>query len=307
MKAADDRVSVVIPTRNNLAELRLCIASLQSQDHLPTVVLVCVDGSTDATLDWLAEEASTSTVPLIALTHPGNAHRGRAATRNLALSVIRDGHVWYVDSDMRLAVDALRRHLTLVTAQAAVSVGAVNYANAASEEWAGYLNTRGRHRWPDGAELPFTQFTTANSLVRAAEVLELRGFDESFDGYGGEDLEFAFRLQSVAGRSFINNRRAAATTVESKTLDQALRQFQSYGATNIRLMEGLHPEMPRTFELDRLGSKRVRDRLFVASLNPLTDRVADVAIRVAPTRVRHAATSYRVIRAVWQGYQGSSD
>ena len=167
-------VSVVVPTHDNLDELARCLASLQAQDHAPVRILVCVDGSTDGTLEYFAAMADSS--PAIhALTHPGNAHRGRAATRNLALDLLHDEYVWFVDSDMVLAPDALTRHLSLVEDRAYTSQGLVVYANADEAPWAGYLNTRGRHRRPDGAAIPFTQFSTANALVRTTYVQRLAG------------------------------------------------------------------------------------------------------------------------------------
>jgi hypothetical protein len=142
--------------------------------------------------------------------------------------------------------------------------------------------------------------------VRADDVLALGGFDERFDGYGGEDLEFAFRLQEHSGGPFINNKQAVASTIEAKTMEAALVQFESYGATNIHLMEQLHPTMPRTFELQRMNSRSVRDRVFAGSMNPVTDRLADAGIRFGTRRLRHHAINYKVIRAVWRGYIAGS-
>lgn len=297
-------VDVVIPTRNNLSTLRGCIASLSIQTHRPDRIVVCVDGSTDGTLEYLLSTADGPTAIQV-LTHPSNTHRGRAATRNLALGVLADGYTWFVDSDMVLDRDALVRHLEVVEASPCTSVGAVTYMNAGEAPWAGYLATRGRHRWPDGATLPFTQFTTANALVRSDHIRALGGFDERFVGYGGEDIDFAYRLQQLTGEPFINNRRAVARTVETKSPRDALSRLGGYGATNLHLLEELHPNMPRTFELQRLDSRRLKDRVFVAAVNPRIERLIDRALPVAPRRLRDRLLNYQVIAAVWRGYRSS--
>lgn len=299
-------VSAVVPTRDNLDELKRCIASLLAQDHALGRIIVCVDGSTDGTLEYLEEAAAPPRVPIHVRTHPGNTHRGRAATRNLAHDLIHGPYVWFVDSDMVLNPDALTRHLEIAEASACVSVGTVVYSNAAEAIWAGYLETRGRHRWPHGAVLPFTQFATANVLVRSEYVRRLGGFDERFEGYGGEDLDFAFRLQRLAGEPFVNNRRAIATTVEAKTIEQAMDQFEQYGAGNLHLLEELHPEIPRTFELQRLQSTRLLDRAFVASINPKVEHLVDALIRVTPRGHRNHLLNYKVVAAVWRGYRAST-
>ena len=304
MSADDANVYVVVPTRNNLAEVERCVESLNAQSRPPTRILVCVDGSTDGTIEATQRRSDASSVPISTLTHEGNAHRGRSATRNLALAELAEpGYAWFVDSDMMLVNDALDRHLETVCTRASTSVGSVIYDNADAAIWAGYLNGRGRHRYQDGAELPFTQFTTANSLVDASDLIAIGGFDERFGGYGGEDLDLAIRLQEYSGKPFLNSPGAAAHTVEDKTISQALEQFRSYGANNIPLLERLHPNVPRTFELERMHSRKAKDRVFSASMNRVTDVVADALVRTGPQALRNQALNYKVVRAVWAGYQ----
>jgi glycosyltransferase involved in cell wall biosynthesis len=295
-------VAAVVPSHDNLDELKACLASLLTQTRQPTLVLVCVDGSRDGTLEHLAS-LPDGTMVIRALTHPANAHRGRSATRNLALGALGDGYTWFVDSDMVLNQDALERHLEVASSRACVSVGAVDYANADDAPWAAYLATRGRHRFPDGAVLPFTQFTTANSLVRSEHVRALGGFDERFVGYGGEDVDFAYRLQRSSGEPFINNRLAIARTVEQKSTSDAIAQLEGYGATNLHLLEETHPDMPPTFELQRLGSRRLVDRAFVASVNPMVGRLVDLVLPIAPRRLRNQLLNYKVVAGVWRGYR----
>lgn len=50
-------VSVLIPARDEIANLPELLAALESQQHPPFEVLICDDGSTDGTDAWLAEHA----------------------------------------------------------------------------------------------------------------------------------------------------------------------------------------------------------------------------------------------------------
>ncbi|MFN8629644.1 MAG: glycosyltransferase [Chloroflexota bacterium] len=291
-------VETVVPTRNNLAELKACLAALTAQTVAPGVIHVCVDGSTDGTLEWLAASA-----PPVAVvhTHAGNAHGGRARTRNLGLRAAQSEHVLLLDSDMVASPSLIERHLAVVR-PGIVSVGAVVYQNRAENPWAGYLATRSRNRYADGAALPFRHFATANAMLAAEDARSIGGFDEAFQGYGGEDLEFAFRLER-AGVRFTNTPKAIAETVEPKTIDQALAEFERYGATNLHLMHRLHPDVPLGFLVERIGSRNLRDRLFLGLMNPLTDAAAGIATRLGPPGVRNRALNYRVVRAVHRGYR----
>jgi glycosyltransferase involved in cell wall biosynthesis len=296
-------VTVVIPTRNNLDELRACIDSVERQSVEVDGILVCVDGSTDGTTEYVE---SLPGGRVTALTHPGNEHRGRAATRNLALPHVADGFVLFLDSDMRLTTQAVEAHLGVAEAVGAVSVGAVLYENAGDNPWAGYLMRRGRNRYADGAELPFTQFTTQNALVPARAFVAIGGFDERMVEYGGEDLELAFRLQRVSGLRIVNNPSAVALTREPKTWQVAMDQFRGYGATNLHLLVNTHPDAPPTFELERRGSRRLTDRFFVAMLHPAIGRLVRAVLPVAPRALQYRLFNYEVIRSVQDGYLAGS-
>jgi hypothetical protein len=143
--------------------------------------------------------------------------------------------------------------------------------------------------------------------VRTSHVLQLGGFDPRFAGYGGEDADFAFRLERISREPLVNNQRAVAKTTEPKTVEQALAQFEEYGATNLPLLESLHPEMPRLFDLQRLGSRNIGDRLFVAAVNPSVEHLVDLVLSRSPRRVRHQLLSYKLIAAVWRGYRTAQE
>ena len=191
-----------------------------------------MDGSTDGTIEHFTERDEAGSAVVHVVTHPGNTHLGRAATRNLALPLIDTDYVWFVDSDMVLAPEALSEHLALVTSRPCASQGhvlslrtPVTLRGRGTSTLARTIDVRtGPSSRSPGTRLP-------NSMVRAEHVQAVGGFDGRFVGYGGEDFDFAYRLERLSGEPLINNARARASTVENKTVEQALRQFEEYGTT----------------------------------------------------------------------------
>lgn len=293
-------LNVVIPTYNNLPELKACLESLERQTIRGFRALICVDGSTDGTLEYLTD--ARLAFERRVLTHVDGSNHGRAAARNLALGEIDAAVTVLLDSDMRLAPDALERHAALVTKSGEASVGSITYSNARSSIWARYLMTRGRSRWRPGARLPFNQFVTSNSALRSDDFLALGGFDSSIVSYGGEDTEFAFRLVSVRQRGIVNNPSARAISIEPKPVAQALGELHTFSRINLPHLYRIHPDMPSLFMTDRLQSSHPLDRMFRLMLNPLTDMVAGAVIRTGPDALRMKALNYAVIRAVSRGY-----
>lgn len=292
---------VVIPTYDNLAELGNCLVGLGEQSLADFRALVCVDGSTDGTIDFLS--SAQFAFPLLVLSHPGHAHRGRAATRNLAIPHLDSTYVLFLDSDMELDRDALERHRTVLDREPCASVGSTIYRNASSNLWTKYISARRLNRYRAGAHLPYNQFITQNLALRTSDLITLGGFDERLVRYGGEDSELGYRFATELGRPIIANHAARATSTELKSLDEALRQLREYGATNLRYIHARHPAMQHVFRTDRLRSRRPADRFFTAVMNPLTDVVVDALLPLAPFALQEQLINYKVVRAVCQGYR----
>lgn len=294
-------IDVIVPTRNNLDALKSCLESIERQRATGCRVIVCADGSSDGTLEYLA--TARMQMPIVTRAHPHNEHRGRAATRNLALPALEAPYVLLLDSDMRLATGAIDAHLRLLGGRACISVGSIRYLNARDNLWARYLMTRGTNRFSDQDELPFHQFVTANSAMRREDLVSLGGFDERFVEYGGEDTEFAYRLSTTLQRPFVFNRAAAADASEDKTREAALEQLHGYGEGNLHLLYRLHPAIPAQFMTDRLRSSNPGDVAFRAALHPLVAALVERAVRIAPFAIQRRLIAYQVIRAVATGVQ----
>ena len=91
-------VSVVMIFRDAIAFFDEAIRSVLSQRH-PVELLLCDDGSTDGSTelarDWAAREPSR----IRYFEHPGHAHRGMSATRNLGIRAATGRFIAFLDAD----------------------------------------------------------------------------------------------------------------------------------------------------------------------------------------------------------------
>lgn len=105
------RISVITPTFNRRVSVEIAIRSALDQEFPPFEILVCDDGSHDATLpDLKAVFADQIAIQKIRLFR--TARRGAAAARNLLLQQSRGDLIAYLDSDVTWSVD----HLSLASA-----------------------------------------------------------------------------------------------------------------------------------------------------------------------------------------------
>ena len=111
-------VSIVVPVYNATVYLDACLESVCAQDFQRIEIIAIDDGSTDGSGEQLAKWA-TRDARIRVLSHPGNANRGVAATRNLGLQHLRGEYLWFVDADDRVRPGAISHLVDIADAQRA--------------------------------------------------------------------------------------------------------------------------------------------------------------------------------------------
>src|SRR5690606_33035643 len=100
------RVSVIIPNHNKARTLRACLASVLAQTNPPAEVIVVDDASTDDSRAIIREFP----VRLICL----DVNQGAAAARNAGARSATGDVLFFLDSDIALAPDALANALRVL-------------------------------------------------------------------------------------------------------------------------------------------------------------------------------------------------
>ncbi len=191
-------ISVVIPTYNRLDTLEYVLPTLLEQELPPSQyeLLVCDSNSTDGTAPFV-EPLFARRSTLRYLRAP---YSGRAAARNAGIAAARGEIVLFNDADIFASPDLLSTHLrrhrqrtgiAIVGLEVQVKDFAEYELKRATPELRGHLHP------PSRKALSWLYFLTGNASVRRADLLRAGGFDESFTGYGHEDLELGYRLQRL--------------------------------------------------------------------------------------------------------------
>ncbi|WP_114792132.1 glycosyltransferase family 2 protein [Niabella yanshanensis] len=244
---------IVIPTYNNLEELKQCLESLERQTLRNFKVWVAVDGSTDATLEYLS--LNSFNFPLSWVEHSDKKNHGRAATRNLVLPHLTANYVLFLDSDLTVQSDFVSVHYAAfkVSGGYIISLGKIQYERG--DIWGEYDMTRGMNRFQNNlAEIPAKYILTGNVSMPASLFVKLNGFDEGITTYGGEDTELGCRMQKEAGVKVLFNKQAVATGVMDKPLSFALQQREAFANQGLKYLLKKHPWADDVFQLNFLTS-----------------------------------------------------
>lgn len=182
-------VSVIIPNFNYAKTLRACLSAIYAQTMTAAEVIVVDDCSTDESVEI------ASAFPCTIVRNPRNV--GPAASRNAGVAASSGSIIFFVDSDVALARDAIEQAVGIL--DASPEVGCVYGAYQKRPLYAGGLvkeyRTLHNHYWQTRMAGPVPTAIFALAAVRRG-VLEAAGeFDESLRQ--AEDMEFSNRLARV--------------------------------------------------------------------------------------------------------------
>jgi glycosyltransferase involved in cell wall biosynthesis len=189
-------LSVVIPTYNRVETLRVVLPSLLESDLRPErfEIIVADSNSTDGTAELLRELAASHPN----LRHLPGPYTGRAMARNAGIEASEGNIILFTDSDIIASPDLLSVHLSRHRQESDIAVVGmeVQVDNLDEYERKRTRPTLRRPLHPDSRKrVSWLYFLTGNASVRRSDLQRIGTFDESFTGYGHEDLELGYRLE----------------------------------------------------------------------------------------------------------------
>jgi glycosyltransferase involved in cell wall biosynthesis len=237
---APPEISVVIPVYNRIDTLPQTLTALERQD-LPKEffeVLVIDDGSSDATPGYLRRFSQST---LLRFHYHCQRQQGAAGARNWGIRNSRGKWVLFLDADVWVRSNVVRRHLERQKSCSQNSCCWLGRIDPSS-----VLDQGQQYRWnefdikthgADVTELAWFQYRTPNSSFSRADLLRSRMFDMDFSV--AEDIEFACRL-SLNGMRYFYDVGIQAVHHHPLTLSQYLEKGRQYGRAAV-IWQQKHP------------------------------------------------------------------
>ena len=297
-----EKFDIIIPTYNNLSELKECLNGFSGQTFKDFRIMVSVDGSNDGTNEYL--ESTQFEFELIKLNHPDNAHKGRDETRNLSLNQITAEYILLFDSDIVPDDILLQKHYELLEKKECISVGEIIYKNADENIWAYYLQRRGRGKYKDMAEMPAYYLNTENVAFGSKYFIESGGQDLDLSkSYGGDDTVLGYRIYRKFNIPTMYNKSAVGYSVLDKSLEKALEQMREFGNVNLKIIKNKYPELNQIFKLNIMESKTFPNIFIRLFLNKSVVKSLLKTITFLPKRLRLWYVKLLVFYSVYKGYK----
>lgn len=209
--SATPSLSLLVATYNWPEALALVLQYVRAQSVRPLEVLIADDGSGPATAELIAREAATFPVPLVHCWHEDRGFRA-AAIRNQAIARARGEYVLQIDGDILLHRDAVAAHLayarrgSFVQGSRALCTPALTARLLAGERLPLTPFTPGLEHRANATHLPWLAPLSGGprdtvERIRGCHIafwrrdlLQVNGYDESYEGWGREDSDLTLRL-----------------------------------------------------------------------------------------------------------------
>ncbi len=220
----DLKVTIIIPSYNDLDVLKRALECVAKQDYPQELLeLIIVDDFSEKPVRAPAKNKSISVIR-----HEEN--KGRAAARNSGIKNAKNDLLVFLDSDVLADPKLVSAHVSAhkklsVEDGKTVFLGTVRWhPDVKKNHFTMYSRWFEYDRVFDKPELSYDDFAGANFSIMRDDLLESGIlFDEKFDKYGMEDLEFGYRLKK-AGFHFKFAPQAVGLHFREATLEDQIKR-----------------------------------------------------------------------------------
>lgn len=207
------KTSLIISTYNWAEALDLCLISVSKQSVLPDEVIIADDGSRQDTYELIKRHQRKFKVPLIHVWHKDEGFQ-LAKIRNKAIAKAQHPYIIQVDGDLVLHKHFIKDHLELAKKGTFVN-GSRVFMNEelsvdmlSNKKTIAYIFTPGISNHLNSLRIKFLRHYLAdryhqkvikslrgcNMAFWKEDVIRVNGYNEEFEGWGGEDQEIAVRM-----------------------------------------------------------------------------------------------------------------
>lgn len=209
------KCSLIISTYNRPDALRLCLLSAIDQSCPPAEIIIGDDGSREETEKEIAAVRSISPIPIIHVWQEDSGFR-LAKMRNKCVAVSSCGYIIECDGDIILHRDFIKDHIGMARPGHYLKGGRTNIGKRMTEMLCsrgekadvGFFTRGIESKRENSLHLPLIARIIAPYYRRHREralgcnmsffkqdFLAINGYDEHYEGWGGEDGDFGRRLQ----------------------------------------------------------------------------------------------------------------
>lgn len=210
-------VTLIISTYNRVDALTLCLESVLRQTTLPNEIIIGDDGSKQETTDTIKHYQSISLIPIRHIWQEDKGFR-LAMARNKCIAAAKGEYIIQIDGDLILHKRFVEDHLKFAEKGWYIKGGRVNINLKKTEKLCKELKPASLNFFSSGLLrrinsihcIPIAKYLAprrktapglgCNMGYFREDAVKINGYDEFYEGWGGEDYDFVVRLMKLGIR-----------------------------------------------------------------------------------------------------------
>ncbi len=214
--------SLIISTYNSPDRLRRCLQSVLQQRVMPSEIVIADDGSGSDTKQVIDEIAAIAPVPVIHIWHPDEGFR-KARIHNKAFGKATGDYIICTDGDILLDKNFVHDHLCFARRGRFIAGERAFLTPASTQHYLNECNGFPSCYTPSIAKrqhafrcrllsqiyasvhrtsTPYLYVVGCNMSFWKDDLLKINGYNEAFQGWGGEDFDIAARLFNAGVKQY---------------------------------------------------------------------------------------------------------
>jgi len=247
-------ISIIIPTYNRAEILKKCLESLKKQSIQNFEVIIIDDGGKDNTKDIIDNFKG------LKIKYFYQKHKQQGVARNKGIEKSRGKYIFFIGDDIIPKKNFLEEHIKIHKEKKNVAVLGLTLwpKNWKINDFMNYLA-------PNGPQFNYSaiknkencgwEFFWTSNISLEKKWLKKERFDNSFKGWGYEDLELGYRLEKL-GLKIIFNKNAIAYHYHYYKNPETFLYKQKNAAKSALYFIKKYPELrERLIEKNRLRGK----------------------------------------------------
>lgn len=243
-------VTVGICVRNSEKTIAMAIRSIASQDYPHNLIEIIIvdDGSEDHTLSIIKSYLPHLDISVMLFERQWG---GLGSARNLVVRNARGKYIIWLDGDMILPVDHIKKQVEFMEKNPQVGIAKARYANHPEENLVGFLENAAYQAVDfKYSGVTYRSLGAGGSIYRVDAVKQIGGFNENIKG-AGEDLDIEYRLRKKGWLLFLGTQ-AFFYERRRKSWHELWKEGYWHGY-KLHLIYKMHPNFISLYKLSPFG------------------------------------------------------
>ena len=227
-------ISIIIIGFNTIKELNELLESINLIEINKSIEVIYVD---DGSTDYSYDSFNSYLMKFSKNSYKIKKNRGRSFATKKGISISSGEWLYFIRSNEIILKNTLSEFFKIISIEKIFAIMGVVKYRCKDKKFKNYLNSdyRGISKYTSGSKIDYKYLLFNNSIIHQS-VFKKVHIDSAYDKYGGEELDFSFRLNQYYPDKTIACPGAVVLRNDYPILAEHCERLIEFGANNFKLL-----------------------------------------------------------------------